>query len=100
MAQGFLSPNGLHRQNQNRLRSNLVKTSFRGPTKLVLIIRSSSYQDIVIHVQYYSKPNWARKLVCVEQKFAEVLLYACIGHLCSCQPFGVTLFLSGQTHVQ
>ena len=38
---------------------NLVKTNFRGPTRLVLIIRSSSYQDIVIHVQYYSKPNRA-----------------------------------------
>ena len=39
--------------------SNLVKTNFREPAKLVLIIGSCSYQDIVIHVQYYSKPNGA-----------------------------------------
>ena len=40
--------------------SNIAKTNFRGPAKSVLVIRSSSYQDIVIHVQYYSKPNRAR----------------------------------------
>ena len=51
------------------IKSNLVKTNFKGLTKSVLIIRSSSYQDIVIHVQYYSRPNRARKLVCVKQKF-------------------------------
>ena len=57
------------------IRPNLVKTNFRGPTKFVLIIRSSSYQDIVIHVQYYSKPNRARKLVCVEQKFVQRVFF-------------------------
>ena len=54
------------------VQSNLFKANFRGPTKFVLIIRSSSYQDIVIHVQYYSRPNRAWKLqyvVCVKQKF-------------------------------
>ena len=35
----------------------------------VLIIRSSSKQDIVIHVQYYSKPNRDWELVCVKQRF-------------------------------
>ena len=44
------------------IESNFTKTRFRGSTKLVLIIRDSSYQDIVIHVQYYSKPNRARKI--------------------------------------
>ena len=51
------------------MQSNLVEMNFRGPTKFVLIIRSSSYQDIVIHVQYYSKPNRARNVVCTKQKF-------------------------------
>ena len=50
------------------VQSNLAKTNFRGPTNLGLIIRSS-YQDIILHVQYYSKPNRAWKLVCVKQKF-------------------------------
>ena len=58
------------RSGRENIQSNLVKTNFRVPTKLVLIIRSSSYQDIVIHVQYYSKPNRAWKLVCIKQKFA------------------------------
>ena len=39
-----------------------------GHTELVLIIRSSPYQDIAIHVQYYSKPNRDWKPVCVKQK--------------------------------
>ena len=46
--------------------SNLLKTNFSGPTQFVLIVISSSYQDIVIHVQYYSKPNRAWKRVCVK----------------------------------
>jgi hypothetical protein len=66
----------------------LVQTNCRGPTESVLVTRSSSYQDIVIHVQYYGKPNRARKLVCVTQNFVRaVLLYimhiACI-QLCVC----------------
>jgi hypothetical protein len=44
-------------------------TKFRGAAKFVLTIRSSSYQDIVIHVQYYSKPNRAQRIVCVKQRF-------------------------------
>ena len=48
---------------------NLVETDFRRPIKSVLIIRSPSYQDIVIHVQYYSKPNRAWNVVCVKKKF-------------------------------
>ena len=43
------------------LQSTLLKMNFREPAKFILIIRSSSYQDIVIHVQYYSKPNRAWK---------------------------------------
>ena len=39
----------------NRPTVNLLKTNFREAAKLILIIRSSSYQDRVIHVQYYSK---------------------------------------------
>ena len=50
------------------VQSNLTKTNFRGPTNLGLIIRISSYQDMILHVQYYSKPNRAWKLVCVKQK--------------------------------
>ena len=53
----------------NQVQLNLVKMKLTGLTKLILIIRSSSYQDIVIHVQYYSKPNRAQKLVCAKQKF-------------------------------
>ena len=56
-------------QVQGIVQSNLVRANFRGSTKFVLVIRSSSYQDIVIHVQYYSKPNSAQELLCVEQKF-------------------------------
>ena len=35
----------------------------------VLNTRSSSYQDMILHVQYYSKPNRARRLVRVKQNF-------------------------------
>ena len=35
--------------------ANHVKTNCRGPTELVLIIRSSSYQNVVIYLQHYSK---------------------------------------------
>ena len=35
------------------------KMNFRKHTKFVVIITRSSYQDIVIHVQSYSKPNRA-----------------------------------------
>ena len=38
-------------------------------SNICLIIRSSSKQDIVIHVQYYSKPNRDWELVCVKQRF-------------------------------
>ena len=49
--------------------SNIIKMNFRGPIKFVLIIRSSSCQDMIVRVQYYSKPNRARELICVKQKF-------------------------------
>ena len=42
---------------------------------VVLNIKSSSYQDIILHVQYYSKANRARELVCVKQKFVEKVLF-------------------------
>ena len=35
--------------------------NFRGPLKLVLIIRSSSCQDMILRVQYYSKQTRLRK---------------------------------------
>ena len=49
------------------MQSNFFKMNFRGSMQLVLIVKSSSYLDTVtvIHVQYYSKANRARKLVCV-----------------------------------
>ena len=57
---------------QNRVKSSVfgvfavqwksIEPNFKGPTKSVLIIRNSSYQDMLIHVQYYSKPNRAWKL--------------------------------------
>ena len=68
------------------IQSNLIKTNFNGPTKLlvVLIIRSAFYQDIVIHVQYYSKPNRAWKTsLCLSRNLSsvsvlnEVLLNIC-----------------------
>jgi hypothetical protein len=31
-------------------------------SNVVLIIRSSSHKDLAIHVQYYSKPNRAKKV--------------------------------------
>jgi hypothetical protein len=40
---------------------NLIKTNFRGPTKVVLNIGIPSYQNLVIHVQYYSKPSMPQK---------------------------------------
>ena len=60
--------------NMNPLQWHLVGTNVRGLPKSVLIIRGSSYQDTIIHVQYYSKPckthvNRAQKIVCVKQTF-------------------------------
>ena len=46
--------------------STYCQTSLRH-TKLVP--GSSSYQGTILHVQYYSKPNRAWKLVCAKQKF-------------------------------
>ena len=60
------------------LKLHLYKSSYRqaslrqtlgDPQILVRVIRSSSYQDIVIHVQYYSQPNRAWKRVCIQQEF-------------------------------
>ena len=78
---GVISEPNVHRIQQYPQISgqNCEVLTFRGKNvvfilkliKVVLTTRSSSYQDIVIHVQYYSKPNRARKLVCViKQKFA------------------------------
>ena len=36
---------------------SLMNTNFKGPTKLVFIIKSSSHLDIILHMQYYSKPS-------------------------------------------
>ena len=46
-----------------------VRLKFRAQTRLVLFVRSSSYQDIIIYVYYYSKSNRARKLAGVFQKY-------------------------------
>ena len=67
---------------------------FQGPTKLVLVIRSSSYQDIVIHVQYYSKPNKARTRTSLHQAkiylksvpLSEVLLHLRSKFYCTLYP--------------
>ena len=74
---------------------NLAKTNFRNPTNSHTCIRvysssqydirSSPYQDIVIHVQYYSKPNRAWYVVCVKQKFVVYMyVFTYAYFLCVC----------------
>ena len=42
------------------IQEKFVKANYKGPTKLVLVIRCASYQDLFttyVHIHYYSKPN-------------------------------------------
>ena len=51
----------------NTVQSNLVKTNFMGPTCKICshYYLSEVLIRIIIHVQYYSKPNRTRKVVCM-----------------------------------